>query len=74
MDAQQIVEAFRQLPTDDRVRLIEQLWDEVAQELDQHLLSEAQQRLLNERIRGHETLPGDVEAWDAARDDILRDF
>ena len=74
MDTQQIVEAFRQLPTDDRVRLIEKLWDEIAQELDQQLPGETQQRLLDERIREDETLPGDLEAWDTARDDILRDL
>ena len=64
MDTQHIVEAFRQLPTDDRVRLIEKLWDEVAQELEQQPLSEAQQRRLDERIREHEAHPGDVEAWE----------
>ena len=74
MDTQQIVEAFRQLPTEDRVRLVEKLWEEIAQELDQQPLSEAHQRLLDERIREHETPPGDVEAWDTARDDILRDL
>ena len=74
MDAKQIVEAFRQLPTDDRVRFIEQLWNGVAQEPDRHLLGEAQQRLLDERIQEHETFPGDVEVWATARDDILREL
>ena len=74
MDTEQIVEAFRQLPAGDRVRLVEKLWDEVAQELAQQPLTEAQQRLLDERIREHEAHPGDVEAWETARDDILRDL
>ena len=62
MDTQQIVDAVRQLPTDDRIRLVEKLWDEVMQELAQQPLSEAQQRLLDERIHEHEAHPGDVEA------------
>jgi putative addiction module component (TIGR02574 family) len=74
MDTQQIVEAFRRLPPDERVRLVEELWDEVARELEQKPLSEAQQRLLDERIRQHEENPADVEAWEAARDDLLRDL
>jgi len=74
VDTQQIVEAFRRLPADERLRLAEELWDEVARELTEQPLSEAQRRLLDERIRQHEETPTDVEAWEAARDDLLRDL
>jgi putative addiction module component (TIGR02574 family) len=75
MDTQQIVEAFRRLPADERLRLAEELWDEVvARELEEQPLSAAQRRLLDERIRQHEETPTDVEAWEAARDDLLRDL
>jgi putative addiction module component (TIGR02574 family) len=72
MDTQEIVEAFRRLPADERVRLVEELWDEVARELERQPLSEAQQRLLDERIRQHQENPADVEDWETARDDLLR--
>jgi len=74
MDIQQIVEAFRRLPAEERARLVEELWDEVARELEQQPLGDARQRLLDERIRQHEENPGDVEDWEAARDDLLRDL
>ena len=74
MNTQEIVEAFRRLPADERVRLVEELWKEVARELEQRPLSEAQRRLLDERIRQHEETPMDVEDWEAARDDLLRDL
>ena len=74
MDTQQIVEAFRRLPADERVRLVEELWDEVARELERQPLSEAQRRLLDERIRQHQENLADVEDWEAARDDLLRDL
>lgn len=74
MDAQQIVEAFRRLPVDERARLVEELWDEVARELEQRPVSEGERRLLDERIRQHQETPTDVEAWETARDDILRDL
>ncbi len=74
MDTQQIVEAFRRLPADERVRLVEELWDEVERELERQPLSEAQQRLLDERIRQHQENPADVEDWEGARDDLLRDL
>ena len=74
MDTQQIVEAFRQLPVAERARLVEELWDEVARELEQRPLSDAERRLLDERLRQHTGTPTDVEAWEMARDDILRDL
>lgn len=74
MDTQQIVEAFRRLPADQRLRLAEALWDEVAREFAERPVSEAQRRLLDERIRQHKETPTDVETWEAARDDILRDL
>ena len=74
MDTQQIVEAFRRLPVVERARLVEELWDEVARELELRPLSEAERRLLDERIRQHNESPADVEAWETARDDILRDL
>ncbi len=74
MDTQQIVEAFRRLPVDERARLVEELWDEVARELEQRPLSDAERRLLDERLRQHTETPTDVEAWETARDDILRDL
>ena len=74
MDTQEIVEAFRQLPVDERARLVEELWEEISRELEQRPLSEAERRLLDQRIRQHEESPTDVEAWETARDDILRDL
>ena len=74
MDTQQIVEAFRRLPVAARARLVEELWDEVARDLEQRQLSDAERRLLDERIRQHEESPADVEGWETARDDVLRDL
>jgi putative addiction module component (TIGR02574 family) len=74
MDTRQLVEAFRRLPVDERARLVEELWEEVAREFEQRPLSDAERRLLDERIRQHQETPTDVEPWETARDDILRDL
>jgi putative addiction module component (TIGR02574 family) len=74
MDTQQIVEAFRQLPVDERARLVEELWDEITRELGQQPLADGERRFLDERLRQHQEAPADVETWETARDDILRDL
>jgi putative addiction module component (TIGR02574 family) len=74
MDTQQIVNAFRKLPVEERFRLVEELWAEIARELDQTPLSESQRQLLDERIRQHAENPSDVEDWETARDDLLRNL
>jgi putative addiction module component (TIGR02574 family) len=71
---QEIVEAFRRLPADERARLVEELWEEVARGFEQQPLSDDERRLLDERLRQHEDTPSDVEAWETARDDIVRDL
>jgi putative addiction module component (TIGR02574 family) len=73
VDTGQIVAAFRRLPVGERARLVEELRDEVARELEQQPLSDAQRRLLDDRVRQHHETPTDVESWETARDDILRD-
>jgi putative addiction module component (TIGR02574 family) len=72
MSAEPIIESFRKLPSTEKIRLVQQLWDEIAQEAAQLPLTESQRRLLDERIAEHEANPGDVEPWEEARDEILR--
>jgi len=72
--AQTIVEGFRKLPSAERIRLLQDLWDEVADEAAGMPLSESHRRLLDERIQQHREDPGDVEPWEKTRDDILREL
>jgi putative addiction module component (TIGR02574 family) len=74
MDSQQIVDAFKKLSRDERVRVVEELWDEVARELEQQPVSDAHRRLLDERIRQHDENPSQVQDWETARDKILRNL
>ena len=54
-------------------RLVQQLWDEIAAEATDLPLTAAQKALLDARIDEHEASPDDVEPWDQARDEILRE-
>ena len=69
-----IVERFRRLPASEKILLVQQLWDEIAEEQARITLTEPIRRLLEERIDEHEADPDDVEPWPPARDEILREL
>lgn len=66
-----IIAKFRKLPSTEKVRLVPQLWDEIADEAARAPLADAQRRLLDARIDDHDASPEDVESWAHARDEIL---
>lgn len=72
MSTAPIMETFRKLPSTEKIRLVQQLWDEIAEEASHLPLTEPQRRLLDERIDDREANPDDVEPWEEARADILR--
>ncbi len=72
MSAEPILKTFRNLPSTEKIRLVQQLWEEIAEEASHFPLTEGQRRLLDERIDEHEANPDDVESWEEVRDDILR--
>ena len=72
MSIDSIVSSFRELPAEDKIRLVQDLWDQIAQEIAGMPLTESQRRLLDERLADEENNPDDVEPWTKAKDDILR--
>lgn len=74
MDTRPIVEIFRKLSPGEKIRLVEELWDEIAAEAARLPLTESQRRLLDERIQQHEQNPEDVETWEKVKKDILGDL
>jgi putative addiction module component (TIGR02574 family) len=74
MSAQTITESFRKLSHIEQIRVLQELWDEVAEEVSSEPLSESQKLLLDERIQQHIENPSDVEPWDRTRDDILSEL
>lgn len=74
MDTQPIIETFRKLPQSEKIRLVQELWDEIAAEAARMPLTDSQRRLLDERIQQHEQNPDDVETWEQVKKDILGDL
>ena len=70
--AEPITERFRKLPSTEKIRLVQQLWDETANEAVHLPLIEVQKRSLDERIDELRANPDDVEPWEQERDEILR--
>lgn len=71
MTTQPILESFRQLSSSEKIRLLHELWDEIAQEAVNIPLSESQRRLLDERLQQHDDNPSQVEAWEQVRRTVL---
>jgi putative addiction module component (TIGR02574 family) len=70
MSPQTITEDFRKLSADEKLRLLQDLWDQIAEEYARPV-GEPHRRLLDERLRQHEEDPSGVETWQKARDDVL---
>ena len=74
MSTEPFVSQFRELSSDEKIQLVQELWDEIAEEVSRRPLSESQRRLLDERLADEEQNPDDVEPWTKAKADILQDL
>ena len=74
MSVEPIVLRFRELSSNEKIRLVQEFWDEIAEEVARMPLTETQRRLLDERLAYEEHNPDDVEPWAKAKDDLLREL
>ena len=64
MDLTTALSAINNLPIDDRIRLVEAVWDGIAAEQRVPALTEAQKQELDRRLVEHMASPGDVVPWE----------
>jgi putative addiction module component (TIGR02574 family) len=74
MSTEPILSSFQRLSSDEKLRLVQELWDQIASEVAGMPLTDSQRRLLDERIDQHEKNPEDVEPWDKVKKDVLGDL
>ena len=74
MSTEPILSKFRELESEEKIRLVQDFWDQIADEVARLPLTEAQRRLMDERIADEEQNPDDTEPWAKAKDDILREL
>lgn len=60
-----------QLSIDDRLQLVEAIWDSIAAEPDELELTDAQKRELDRRIAAHAVSPDDVVPWEVVKAQAL---
>jgi putative addiction module component (TIGR02574 family) len=62
------------LSVEDRIALIQAIWDSIAAEPHPPLLTEAQRQVLERRLAAHEANPGDVIPWEQVKAEALARF
>jgi putative addiction module component (TIGR02574 family) len=55
------------LSVDDRIALVQEIWDSIAAEVEQAPLTEAQRRELDRRLAAHEANPNNVIPWEEVK-------
>lgn len=62
------------LPLEERIELLEELWDSIAPEAAAYPLTDAQRREVDRRWVLRERNPDRGVSWEQAKEDILRDL
>jgi putative addiction module component (TIGR02574 family) len=71
MEAGNMSEKFDHLSIEDRLALIEAIWDSISAHPEQIPLTEAQQQELDRRLEAHSADPTKVTPWDVVRAEAL---
>jgi len=70
MDASLKSLGIDRLPVEERLALVEDIWDSIAADSAALPLTDAQRAELDRRLAEHETNPDDVVPWEELRDSI----
>ena len=68
-----LLEQIQKLSIDDRIALVEAVWDQIADDAAKLPLTEQQRRLLDVRIADYEAHPDDVVPWSDVRAELFED-
>jgi len=67
----QLLEQARRLSVDERLELVEALWDDIAERNEVPQPTDAQKEELDRRLTDHEANPDDVVAWSEVKASAL---
>jgi putative addiction module component (TIGR02574 family) len=63
---------LRKLPVPERLELVESLWESIAADADQLLVTDMQAEELDRRLADHEANPGEGVSWQVLRDRLQK--
>ena len=61
---------IQDLSPPERILLAEELWDSIAENQDTLEVTEAQRRILNQRLKAYEKSPNEGSSWEEVRDEM----
>ena len=70
--AMELTEQAKNLSIPDRIRLVEEIWDTIAEENEAFELTDAQKRELDRRMEGVRNNPGQGRTWDEIKAEFLK--
>ena len=71
MDFSTTLTAISALSLDDRIRLVEAVWDSIAAEQPTPPLTDAQRKELDRRLAAHQAAPDDVVPWEEVKSQAM---
>ncbi|HEY4424454.1 MAG TPA: addiction module protein [Pyrinomonadaceae bacterium] len=66
-----LIEQAKKLSVSDRIRLVEEIWDTIAEENEAFELTDAQKRELDKRVEWVRNNPGQGRTWDEIKAEFL---
>lgn len=60
------------LSVDDRIHLVQTIWDSIAADTEVSEISEEHKQLLDERLEAHKNNPNDVVSWDEVKSSVKK--
>jgi putative addiction module component (TIGR02574 family) len=71
MDFPSALSAVNELSLDDRLQLVEAVWDRIAAEQPDSFLSEVQRNELDRRLAAADAAPSDIVPWEQVKAEAL---
>lgn len=72
MNLQAVLTALESWPAEDRLRLMEEIWDSLLQEGHEPALTDAHKAEIVRRVEDDDLAPDDVVAWGEVKAEALR--
>jgi putative addiction module component (TIGR02574 family) len=70
--AMELTKQAKNLSISDRIRLVEEIWDTIAEENEASELTDAQKRELDRRLELARNNPGQGRTWDEIKTEFLK--